>query len=444
MSKHFKKKESVDIQTTYPKMQEGYIQGFPDGSKQAYIDGRKVSMEEYQTFYAMSYKEKGLNGYYKVKKEVFIKETITIGEDGEQTSVLSREVVVSVINKGRETSVITESSDPEVARNANAKYVPIATSTTDSTAEITTDTTDDQTDEITEQPTAAVITTNTGQEVVVSSDGTPVGIVTETGSTVGEITGEALSDLAKQKEESSDNETDITPDGKNKPITEAEVKKIFKDEFERYYRRSYPTFEVTGGGPTDRHEQSEYCVTTQSAQGIHFYEGGIAKIKANKNFELYSGYDASIGNGEVTGEGGNAFKIECKHGRIVITAKSSDIELNGRNIVLNAKKNIYLEAEINTRIRTGVDTKILTGNNMDILADKELFVGGGGAVGIHCESDFIETTSGVDLDVAPDFFDELSGFHDLNDNGISKIDQYFTPNAGYDSLQDAQAATGGG
>ena len=63
-------------------------------------------------------------------------------------------------------------------------------------------------------------------------------------------------------------------------ITEEKVREIFKDEFERYYRRSYPTFEVTGGGPTDRHEQSEYCVTTQSAQGIHFYEGGIAKIKA--------------------------------------------------------------------------------------------------------------------------------------------------------------------
>ena len=263
----------------------------------------------------------------------------------------------------------------------------------------------------------------------INNDDTVVDETDETGSTVGEITGEALSNLAKEQEDSSDDET-TTPNGKNKPITEAEVKKIFKDEFERYYRRSYPTFEVTGGGPTDRHEQSEYCVTTQSAQGIHFYEGGIAKIKANKNFELYSGYDASIGDGEVTGEGGIAFKIECKHGRILITSKASDIELSGRNIVLNAKKNIYLEAEINTRIRSGNDTKILTGNNMDIVADKELFVGGGGAVGIHCESDFIETTSGVDLDVAPDFFDELSGFYDQVP--ISKIDQYFSPNAGLD------------
>mgnify|MGYP001171668356 FL=1 len=213
-------------------------------------------------------------------------------------------------------------------------------------------------------------------------------------------------------------------------VTEEKIREIFRDEFENYYRRKFPTFEVTGGGPTALHEDSEYCLTTESRQLLHFYGGGIGKLKANKNFEIYSGYDASIGDGEVTGEGGNAFKIECKHGRILITSKASDIELNARNISLVAKNNIYLESGTNTRIRSGNDTKILTGNNMDIVADKELFVGGGAAVGIHCESDFIETTSGVDLDVAPDFFDELSGFYD--GVPISKIDQYFSPNAGLD------------
>ena len=198
-------------------------------------------------------------------------------------------------------------------------------------------------------------------------------------------------------------------------ITEEKVREIFKDEFERYYRRSYPTFEVTGGGPTDRHEQSEYCVTTQSAQGIHFYEGGIAKIKANKNFELYSGYDASIGDGEVTGEGGNAFKIECKHGRILITTKASDIELNARNISLVASKNIYLDAETNIRLEAGVNTNILTGNDMNLIGDKELFINGGNAVGIHCETDVIQTTSGRDVNDAPDFYNKFSSFYDPDD-----------------------------
>ena len=93
--------------------------------------------------------------------------------------------------------------------------------------------------------------------------------------------------------------------------------------------------------------------------------------------------------------------------------------------MIKAQKNIYLEAEINTRIRSGNDTNILTGNDMNIVADKELLVGGGGAVGIHCEGDYIETTSGVDEDLAPDFYQELSGFHDEVPPLLSRIDQFF-------------------
>ena len=213
-------------------------------------------------------------------------------------------------------------------------------------------------------------------------------------------------------------------------ITEAKIREIFKDEFERHYRETHHTFSIEGGNPTDRHEPCEYSMITQSAQGISFFEGGIVKMRANKNFEIYSGDDPSIGDGEVTGEGGNAFKIECKHGRILITAKTSDIELNGRNISLVASKNIYLDAKTNIRIDAGVNTNIFAGNDINAVADKELFINGGNAVGIHCESDYIETTSGNDLDVAPDFFDELSGFYDQVP--ISRIDQFFSPNAGLD------------
>tara|TARA_S200000501_G_scaffold344126_1_gene355645 strand:+ start:51 stop:710 length:660 start_codon:yes stop_codon:yes gene_type:complete len=199
-------------------------------------------------------------------------------------------------------------------------------------------------------------------------------------------------------------------------MTEEEVKKIFKDEFERYFREVHGTYVVESGCPTDRHEPVEYSMTTQSAQGIHFYEGGIGKIKANKNFELYSGYDASIGDGEVTGEGGNAFKIECKHGRILITSKASDIELNARNISLVASKNIYLDAKTNIRLDAGVNTNIFAGNDMNLVADKELFVSGGNAVGIHCETDFIQTTSGRDVEDAPDFYNKFSSFYDPDDD----------------------------
>ena len=211
-------------------------------------------------------------------------------------------------------------------------------------------------------------------------------------------------------------------------VTEDKIREIFKDEFERYFRETHGTFVFQGGCPTERHEPCEYSVTTQSAQGFHFYEGGIGKIKANKNLEIYSGYDSSIGNGEVTGEGGNAFKVECKNGRILITSKASDIELNARNISLIATKNIYLDAGTNAKIDAGSQIDILAGTDMNLDANKELFINGGTAVGIHCAGDFIETTSGVDDDVAPDFFKELSSFYD--GVPIDKISKFNDPKGG--------------
>ena len=208
-------------------------------------------------------------------------------------------------------------------------------------------------------------------------------------------------------------------------MTEQEIREIFKDEFQRFYKRVFPTFTMSGGHPTEKHGTSELCMTTQSSQGIHFYEGGIGKIRAGKNLEIYSGDDASIGDGKVTGEGGNAFKLECKHGRIVLIAKSSDIELRGRNISLVATKNIHLNAKINTTLETGNDMNIWAKNDMNLDSNKELFINGGNAVGIHCEADVIQTTSGRDEEDAPDFYKDFSGFYDPTVPQVtSKIDRF--------------------
>ena len=88
----------------------------------------------------------------------------------------------------------------------------------------------------------------------------------------------------------------------------------------------------------------------------------------------------------MTGEGDVAIKLECKNGRIHIEAKSSDIELNGRNISLVASNNIYLNADKNIKTRSGADTEMIAGADFTADATKELFINGGGAVGIHCES----------------------------------------------------------
>ena len=40
-------------------------------------------------------------------------------------------------------------------------------------------------------------------------------------------------------------------------MTEEEIRKIFKDEFEKFYRRKYPTFQITGGGTSEQHGKFE-------------------------------------------------------------------------------------------------------------------------------------------------------------------------------------------
>ena len=200
-------------------------------------------------------------------------------------------------------------------------------------------------------------------------------------------------------------------------MTEEEIKKVV-DDFEKYYRRKYPTFEITGGGPVAKHQNAEFALTTEEEQILHFYKGGVGKLASNKSFEIYSGHDADVNNGEVTGEGAIAIKLECKNGRIHIEAKSSDIEINGRNISLVAKENIYLNAGKNIKTNSGADTEMIAGADFTADATKEIFINGGGAVGIHCESEHIHTSSGLDEDSAPDFYQEVTPFHD------AKIESY--------------------
>ena len=155
----------------------------------------------------------------------------------------------------------------------------------------------------------------------------------------------------------------------NSPKTEAEIKKVV-DEFEKYYRRKYPTFEISGGGPTAKHGDSEFALTTQEEQMLHFYKGGVGKLASNRSFEIYSGHLADVNNGKVTGEGAIAIKLECRNGRIHIEAKSSDIELNGRNISLVAQENIYLNAKKNIKTDSGADTEMLSVQILQLMRQK--------------------------------------------------------------------------
>ena len=80
-------------------------------------------------------------------------------------------------------------------------------------------------------------------------------------------------------------------------MSEEEIKKLVADETAKqlteYYRRSYPHFEVSSGVESEAHGQTEYCMTTDTYQGIHFYKQGNLKVRSNKSVEIYSGEKAT-------------------------------------------------------------------------------------------------------------------------------------------------------
>jgi len=218
-------------------------------------------------------------------------------------------------------------------------------------------------------------------------------------------------------------------------MTEDQIKEIinsptFRQEFDKYYRRKYPSFEITGGGPSVKHGRTEYALTTvPGEQMIHFYENGAAKILSKRSMEIFSGDLMDINNGEDAGDGDVAIKLNCKNGRIKIQADMSDIELNARNISLRAvekmdpktKKmvggNINIVADKKIFTKSGADTEMLATGDFTVDATKELFINGGEQVGIHCESEVIHTSSGLDEFMAPDFYRDVT-------TSITKIDAY--------------------
>ena len=203
-------------------------------------------------------------------------------------------------------------------------------------------------------------------------------------------------------------------------LTQEEIKKLIEAEvgtqIERlkdYYRRGYPTFEVTGGGDLAKHDLSEYQLDTSTGQGILFTNTGNAKVLGNASLEL-------ISNGKKTGGGG--FDNDGEAG-IVIYAKNGVIHIESAQGTVNIKalKNIQLEA--------GGDMNLIAHGNMSIDVGKDLSIESanftedtnenrrivcGGTMTLHSDKQDIETSCGTDPDVC-DFHEELKTEWDIVD-----------------------------
>jgi len=186
-------------------------------------------------------------------------------------------------------------------------------------------------------------------------------------------------------------------------MTEEEVKKLIQNELKSfaadYYRESHPGFEVTSGGKTLGHGETDYCMTTDSRQGVHFYKSGVAKIFSNKSMEIYSG------------EGSNdkelSIMITADQGSIKITAEAADLILEGRNVIINstsADGGVSIQSKKTVYFRTPefiVDSTMFTASaTLDMLLS-------GGNLALYSEAAPVQSSTGVDSILGPTIFDTV-------------------------------------
>ena len=196
-------------------------------------------------------------------------------------------------------------------------------------------------------------------------------------------------------------------------LTEEQIKKLVEAEvgtqIERlkdYYRRGYPTFEMTGGNDLAEHDLAEFQLDTKSGQGILFTNTGNAKVLGNASLEL-------ISNGKKTGKGG--FDKDGEAG-VVIYAKDGVIHIESvlgtvnikalNNIQLEAGKDINLIAKRNLRIDVGSNmaTDVVGSCSEDVGQQRRMV--SGGTMTLHSTKEDIQTSCGSDPAVC-DFHEEL-------------------------------------
>ena len=195
-------------------------------------------------------------------------------------------------------------------------------------------------------------------------------------------------------------------------LTQDEIKELVEAEvgtqIERlkdYYRRGYPTFEITGGNDLKKHDLAEFELDTESGQGILFTNTGNAKVLGNASLELISNGKKSGGAGfDKDGEAGvviyakdGVIHIESVRGTVNIKARKN-IQLEaGEDINLVAKGDINIDAQRNMRTEVGVDC------TEDVTENK---ISNAGTMTLHSEKQDIETSCGTDPYVC-DFHEEL-------------------------------------
>ena len=178
------------------------------------------------------------------------------------------------------------------------------------------------------------------------------------------------------------------------------VEKIIEDKLENYFRMSRPGFEIISGHKVPGHDIGEFCMTTDTAQGIHFYEDGQCKIGSKKSIEIYSGDKA--------GEDDFAIVIQTSHGDIKITAKQNDVLIQGNRIMIHASELLQLRSA--GKIDIAAPSIDLFGDDLNVIAIDTLRLLGGSTELFADNS--LEISEGVDLLLNTDIVTRLTNLAD--------------------------------
>ena len=178
------------------------------------------------------------------------------------------------------------------------------------------------------------------------------------------------------------------------------VDKIVEDRLDNYFRMSRPGFEIVSGHKVPGHDVGEFCMTTDTAQGIHFYQDGQCKISSKKSIELYSG--------DRSGEEDFSIVIQSSHGDIKITAKQNDVVIQGNRIMIHASELLQLRSA--TKIDIGAPSIDITGDDINAIGIDTLRLLGGSTELFADNS--LEISEGVDLLLNTDIVSRLTNLAD--------------------------------
>ena len=185
---------------------------------------------------------------------------------------------------------------------------------------------------------------------------------------------------------------DIEEGGKYK-LSKEEIDKKIDERFERFYRRAYPGFTISSGTDTLAHGRSELCLTTETSQGIHFYELGNCKLGSRNSIELRTGDKATGKDVAVT--------ISAENGHIVIEAPNGNLVMRGNNVLIEATEadgQMTFKSKRNLKIDS--PNVLVESNYLTMAATSQALLYGGSDCSIYCEGNPVETASGQDPIIA--------------------------------------------